>query len=635
MRLMHTEEIKLYEFGDREAPKYAILSHTWGSEEIALQDIETNRAVKLQGYEKVLKACSVAAAKKFDYIWIDTCCFDKTSSAELSEALNSMYRWYQEAEEYYAYLADVPHNSVNQVPATTDPKFRDSRWFTRGWSLQELIASLSIGTKSDLQRDISEITGIPGSFLLGDDLRHASVAQRMSWASKRETSRTEDIAYCLMGLFGIYMPMIYGEGERAFNRLQEEIMREVHGGILANSPAAFANSGNIIPVSPDYATSSPPTLSSRGIHLSLHLIDNGNGHVLAILDCKEIGKEIMRVALCLRDDYERIRIICLTGVVEISYSKPGLWLEHIAILKQSTSQKSLLTHAALRWLTTVIENLLDQYGTESTSKNDLWTALSLAAGGGQKAIVKLLLEKGAELESKDKNSWTPLSMAAQNGHGAVVQLLLKRGANVEAKDQKDQTPLWWAVQNRHKAVAQLLLLNGADVEAKGKEDKMSLWWAAKNGHKSAVKVLLENGVDVVSKESYGWTPLWWVAKNGHEDVVQLLLEKGADIEAKDKGVQQPLWRAAQNGNKAVVQLLLEKGADVAAADEYGKTPLLMASQNGYIEVVQLLLEKGADVEANNQKKRTPLWWATNEGHVEVVKLLHEKRADVRTRNSSS
>ncbi|KAH6664093.1 heterokaryon incompatibility protein-domain-containing protein, partial [Halenospora varia] len=292
MRLLHTKTFELYEVGGGKVPNYAILSHTWGNEEVTLQDIKTNGAENLRGYEKVSRACSVAAEDGFEYIWIDTCCIDKTSSAELSEALNSMYRWYQEAGECYAYLADVPHNSVNRVTGTTCPEFRESRWFTRGWTLQELIAPLSvifldgewqeIGTKANLQRDISEITGIPASFLLGDDLRHASVAQRMSWASKRETTRTEDLAYCLMGLFGIYMPMLYGEGERAFIRLQEEIMRvsddhslfawrsiEEHGGILANSPAAFDNSGNIIPVSPAFATSSPSTLSSRGIHLSL------------------------------------------------------------------------------------------------------------------------------------------------------------------------------------------------------------------------------------------------------------------------------------------------------------------------------------------------------------------------------
>ena len=328
MRLLHTEKFELEEFGGNKIPPYAILSHTWGKEEVTLQDVKTNKAIKamkLKGYGKVKMACAVAHADEFEYIWIDTCCIDKTSSAELSEALNSMYRWYEEAEECYAYLADVPPGTVDCLTRATGDRFQKSRWFTRGWTLQELIAPSTvifldsewqkIGSKSSLQELISEITRIPGGFLLGDDLEHASVAQRMSWASKRETTRVEDLAYCLMGIFGIYMPMLYGEGERAFIRLQEEIIRvsddhslfawrstEDHGGILATSPSAFANSCNIIQINPSNSVNSPPTLSSRGICLSLRFKNNDpEGSGLAILHCTEVGKESMRLAIHLRD----------------------------------------------------------------------------------------------------------------------------------------------------------------------------------------------------------------------------------------------------------------------------------------------------------------------------------------------
>jgi hypothetical protein len=239
-----------------------------------------------------------------------------------------MYRWYEEANQCYAYLADVSQKTENRLASVTGPEFRKSKWFTRGWTLQELIAPPTIvfldcewqeiDTKTNLQQTISEITGIPRGFLVGDDLEYASVAQRMSWASKRETTRVEDLAYCLMGLFGIYMPMLYGEGERAFIRLQEEIIRvsddhslfawrstKGHGGILATSPAAFANSGNIIPINPSYTMSSPSTLSSRGIHLSLPFINNSQqGTGLGILHCTEIGKESMRLAIHLRDVFQ-------------------------------------------------------------------------------------------------------------------------------------------------------------------------------------------------------------------------------------------------------------------------------------------------------------------------------------------
>jgi len=194
MRLLHTHALKVEEFGGNQVPQYAILSHTWEKEEVTLQDIKMGEAEKMTGYEKARKACSVAAAEGFEYVWIDTCCIDKTSSAELSEALNSMYRWYEEAEECYAYLADVPPGTIDSLTGVVGDQFRNSRWFTRGWTLQELIAPSTvifldsewreIGSKSCLQQLISKITGVPGGFLLGDHVGHASIAQRMSWAAR-------------------------------------------------------------------------------------------------------------------------------------------------------------------------------------------------------------------------------------------------------------------------------------------------------------------------------------------------------------------------------------------------------------------------------------------------------------------
>ncbi len=250
------------EFSDNDVPQYAILSHTWDEEEVTLQDMEGIGPVNKKGYEKIKRCCSEANVG-FKYVWIDTCCIDKTSSAELSEAINSMYRWYQEAELCYAYLADVPSKPLQQ-----------SRWFTRGWTLQELIAPLrviffngeweEIGTKETLGKDISDCTGIPIDILTGDvNLEEFSAAQRMSWAAKRQTSRIEDRAYCLMGLFGINMPLIYGEREAAFIRLQEEIMRisddhslfawrhpNNQGGLLATSPVAFISCDDIVKSNP-------------------------------------------------------------------------------------------------------------------------------------------------------------------------------------------------------------------------------------------------------------------------------------------------------------------------------------------------------------------------------------------------
>jgi hypothetical protein len=194
------------------------------------------------GFAKIAVCCQRALEDGFQYCWIDTCCIDKSSSAELSEAINSMFRWYKESSICYVYLGDVNENTNHVDDATRHtstssrfPTLEQSRWFTRGWTLQELIAPavvefydahwVEIGTKQSLREVIEKVTGIDGHILDGEDPRTCNAAVRMSWASRRETSRLEDEAYCLIGLFDVNMPLIYGEGRRAFRRLQEEIMR--------------------------------------------------------------------------------------------------------------------------------------------------------------------------------------------------------------------------------------------------------------------------------------------------------------------------------------------------------------------------------------------------------------------------
>ena len=172
------------------------------------------------------------------YFWIDTCCINKADHAELSEAINSMFRWYQTATKCYVYLSDVSmtkgkaSEEASELP--WESTFRSSRWFTRGWTLQELLAPLSVeffsregkrlGDKKSLELQIHEITSIAVQALQGSPLSQFSVTERMSWAAKRETTIEEDQAYCLLGIFDIHLPLIYGEGiENAFRRLRKEI----------------------------------------------------------------------------------------------------------------------------------------------------------------------------------------------------------------------------------------------------------------------------------------------------------------------------------------------------------------------------------------------------------------------------
>tara|TARA_R110002060_G_scaffold51507_6_gene62498 strand:- start:924 stop:2621 length:1698 start_codon:yes stop_codon:yes gene_type:complete len=242
MWLLDTTTLKLHNFmNDYERPHYAILSHTWGEEEVSFQEIQGSHDDMMQkaGYEKIQRCCAQAASDGFPYVWIDTCCIDKTNSVELSEAINSMYRWYREALECYAYLADVHSFEPIYDPESGQcfAEFEESRWFTRGWTLQELLAPstvlffntgwVELGTRASLHSEISKCTGIPSAVLLSSSksIESFSLAQRMSWAAGRETAREEDIAYSLLGIFDVSMPLLYGEGKKAFIRLQLEIMR--------------------------------------------------------------------------------------------------------------------------------------------------------------------------------------------------------------------------------------------------------------------------------------------------------------------------------------------------------------------------------------------------------------------------
>ncbi|KAK3905972.1 HET-domain-containing protein [Staphylotrichum tortipilum] len=250
-------------------PPYAILSHTWRDTEISFRDMTTCADVwSRPACDKIYGSVRKAVRHHLDYVWIDTCCIDKSSSAELSEAINSMFRWYKDAAVCFAYLEDLP---VGQGDAT-EAELGRCRWFTRGWTLQELIAPDEIqfydrgwndrGTKEALQDALSHITGIGKDVLLGRNLSRLGsipVAERMSWASRRRTTRQEDMAYCLLGIFDVNMPMIYGEGTKAFIRLQEEIIKRTNDlsilawdsrgrsragrycGVLSESPAEFAH----------------------------------------------------------------------------------------------------------------------------------------------------------------------------------------------------------------------------------------------------------------------------------------------------------------------------------------------------------------------------------------------------------
>ncbi|TBU55585.1 heterokaryon incompatibility protein-domain-containing protein [Dichomitus squalens] len=257
MWLLHTTTLELREFSDPTQVHYAILSHVWNTQgpEATYQDVKQIHSAVIrdlgddpshdhvQEYlssrstlpSKIRDFVAVARSKGYEYVWIDTCCIDKTSSAELSEAINSMFQWYAQASVCYVYLHDV---DGSEHPAAPNSAFRASRWFTRGWTLQELVAPRYVaffsrdwtllGTKDSLANVIEAVTHISTTVLThGVALNSVSIAERMSWAAERTTTRIEDRAYSLLGIFGIHLPTIYGEGHQSFIRLQEEILRRI------------------------------------------------------------------------------------------------------------------------------------------------------------------------------------------------------------------------------------------------------------------------------------------------------------------------------------------------------------------------------------------------------------------------
>jgi len=346
MWLLDTSTLELRDFVGADIPPYAILSHTWGPDEVSFRDMSKDRKVtRLRalkaGYAKVQKCCEKALQDGHKYVWIDTCCIDKRSSAELSEAINTMYRWYQDAQVCYAYLSDVPSEGFDPYYAGNDDAFSKSRWFTRGWTLQELIGPRNIQflsqdwrgigskafprtidqepeTEESIRRNaiflskLARITGI-GEAVLSDssNVRRTFAAQRMAWAARRQTAREEDLAYALMGLFSVSMPILYGEGlKKAFRRLQLEIIRmnsdqsifvwqadRASSGLLAESPHNFAASG--LDFVWKQTTLRPYSMTNIGLLVDLPLWTAPDGSLLLAIRCWVKGERSRRIGLYL------------------------------------------------------------------------------------------------------------------------------------------------------------------------------------------------------------------------------------------------------------------------------------------------------------------------------------------------
>ena len=334
---------KVLEFRDDEATEYAILSHRWVDPtevdyeemaDLAKMDREEQDEIRgRQGYKKIVDTCKLAKQDGYEWVWVDTCCIDKRSSAELSEAINSMYRWYANAKVCYAYLHDVGGSLRTR---RDEREYPDSdgwpEWFSRGWTLQEMIAPQNlqffnmdwqpIGDKKGLAWKLQQITKVPSGILAnGLEGNRPCVAQIISWSAKRTTTRVEDRAYSLMGLLDVNMPMLYGEGKKAFHRLQLEIIRSSNdqsifawghesnkriGSILADDPSDFEDCSDMELMNHDEFINFFPNLpSTNAEHFDVFPITNRGIQIWMLLRPYRDSNSVFRAYLPCCDYYNR------------------------------------------------------------------------------------------------------------------------------------------------------------------------------------------------------------------------------------------------------------------------------------------------------------------------------------------
>ncbi|KAI4947480.1 hypothetical protein J4E91_006299, partial [Alternaria rosae] len=288
MRLLHFDALGtlvLTDFRSKSIPPYAILSHRWSDSEILIEDISNGTyKEKEEGYRKLQFCAKRAAQDELQYFWIDTCCIDRWNNNERSKAINSMFRWYKNAARCYVFLSDMSTPSATEPIQRSDweASFRASAWFTRGWTLQELIAPVSvdffscegqrIGDKTSLDQLIHETTSIPLRALRNCSLDDFPTSERERWAENRRTKEEEDIVYCLLGILGVSMPTVYGEGEEsARSRLEAELK----GASDALSIIPFSRNPRFVGREPQLAELEAKLFSNDQITTTLAIVGPG------------------------------------------------------------------------------------------------------------------------------------------------------------------------------------------------------------------------------------------------------------------------------------------------------------------------------------------------------------------------
>ncbi|KAL8424235.1 hypothetical protein RB596_004181 [Gaeumannomyces avenae] len=672
MYLINVETKKLERFGGAKIPKYAILSHTWGeaSEELTFTDISKGNVNKPGvGADKFHGCCRLATGRGVKYVWIDTCCINKGDGEELREAINSMFRWYRDAEVCLVFLADV---RPGDDPRRPQSKFSCSRWFTRGWTLQELLAPSCLvfygsgwdrlGTKADFCSEIERITSIPRRVLNGDaKVQDTSVAQRMSWAASRNTTREEDLAYCLLGIFDVVLPMLYGPREqpREFVRLEGR-----HAKLIPRSAATEA-AGEFVYIAceprPSLAQGCWFRVSHPGIP-GLRLVEvtppcrgklrtdirNDIDLIRLVAAPDEDGppRTLARFQLCHGGETafpsSRDFVVVLRG--EPSWTSKGRAQCHVMTASRDIPMEDIGQRFA--------DMRPEALGASSASNGELSIQVALERAANLEPIVRLTRLHHPPAVTVDATSELEYLAAAglvsHDGRGEPSVGVLPGGgatAGVDADpdvdtatrvDDRGRTLLYRAVAGGRDDIVRTLLRRDLDVVAE-EDDWPSLHLASWYGQEAVVQLLLDQGVNPAAERENGWTALHVAAARGQRGVAQVLLSRQADAKAKSTNGWTPPGLAVRYGQAAVLELLLDADADAdAVADEEGWFPLHIAAEHGHEAVAALLLRRrpGADI-PNMTNGQRPLHRAAANGHEDVARLLIDRNASTGARDRCS
>ncbi|KAF2260180.1 HET-domain-containing protein [Lojkania enalia] len=456
-RLNDNGKLSLIERSGYSIPKYAILSHTWGldGEEVTYEDMMTGAGERKPGYDKIRFCANQAKTDGLQYFWIDTCCINKANFTELSEAINSMFRWYSEATRCYVYLSDVP--SPQDPTSTAESAFPNSRWFKRGWTLQELIAPSLVqffsrggsflGSKKSRELQIHQITGIAVEALQGAPLSQISTAERLSWAAQRQTKVEEDAAYCLLGIFDIQMPLIYGEGrQKALDRLQRKIKRSL-GAPITSTHAAW-----IVPFERNSRfTSREPQLAQ----LEGMLFAKNHTTKVAIMGLGGVGKTQLVLELLFRtkDKYPDCSIIWIPATNKESLHQAYLnAAQQLGILRWGDDKEDVKR---------LVQGYLSKENTgrwlllfDNADDIDMWIAKAeseLQPGGGSQPLIDYLPKsKQGTILFTTRDRRLAVKLAQQN---VVGVLAMREDAATELLEKCLLDPK--LINNRHDTSALL------------------------------------------------------------------------------------------------------------------------------------------------------------------------------------